>query len=58
VIDAARNAGYGRIRLDTLPGMDDAQRLYRLLGFDEIDAYYENPVPGTKYLELDLRKVT
>jgi ribosomal protein S18 acetylase RimI-like enzyme len=56
VIEAGREAGYRSMRLDTLPGMDDAQRLYRLLGFGEIDAYYENPVPGTKYLELDLRE--
>ena len=34
---------------------DDAQGLYRTLGFREIAAYYENPVPGTQYLELELR---
>lgn len=55
VIDAARSAGYLSMRLDTLPGMHDAQRLYRALGFREIDAYYENPVVGTRYMELDLR---
>ena len=56
VIDAAKGLGYQHMRLDTLPGMDDAQRLYRSLGFREIAPYYENPVPGTRYLELDLRQ--
>jgi ribosomal protein S18 acetylase RimI-like enzyme len=55
IIDAARDLSYRKMRLDTLPGMDDAQGLYRALGFREIAAYYENPVPGTRYLELDLR---
>lgn len=55
VIDTARSIGYRHMRLDSLPGMDDAQRLYRDLGFREIGAYYENPIPGTRYLELDLR---
>ena len=55
IIDAARDLAYRKMRLDTLPGMDDAQGLYDTLGFREIAAYYENPVPGTRYLELDLR---
>lgn len=58
IIDAAKRAGYRRMRLDTLPGMGDAQRLYGILGFREIAAYYENPIAGTKYMELDLRLST
>jgi ribosomal protein S18 acetylase RimI-like enzyme len=58
IIDAARGMRYRHMRLDTLPGMEDAQRLYRTLGFREIAAYYENSVPGTRYLERDLRQTT
>ena len=54
VVDEARSAGYGRMRLDTLPGMAGAQRLYRAMGFQPIPAYRYNPVPGTLFLELDL----
>lgn len=58
IIHAAKGIGYCHMRLDTLPGMDDAQDLYRILGFREIAAYYDNPIPGTRYLELDLRSST
>ena len=58
VIDSAKSAGYSRMRLDTLLGMGDAQRLYGILGFREIPAYYENPIPGSRYMELDLRSPT
>jgi putative acetyltransferase len=50
----ARRLGYARIRLDTVPGMDSAQSLYERLGFREIAPYRPNPIPGARFLELEL----
>lgn len=50
----ARDAGYRRMVLDTLPAMTAAQRMYERLGFRDIAPYRDNPVPGARFMALDL----
>ena len=52
---AAKRVGYTRLVLDTLPSMEDAQKLYASMGFNPTAPYRFNPVPGTAYLEKELR---
>src|SRR5262245_46214554 len=55
LMDEAHRIGYARMRLDTLPSMGAAIRLYEALGFTDIPPYRHNPVPGTRWLERLLR---
>jgi putative acetyltransferase len=55
LIAEARSIGYKRMLLDTLPTMKEAHLLYRRLGFREIPAYQENPIPEALFFELALR---
>jgi len=54
IVQSAREAGYGEMRLDTLPTMHAALALYARAGFKRIDAYYPTPVEGTIFLSLAL----
>ncbi len=54
VIVKARQLGYQRMLLDTLPTMQRAQRMYEQIGFRDVAPYRHNPIAGTRFLSLDL----
>jgi ribosomal protein S18 acetylase RimI-like enzyme len=55
IIEKAKELGYEKMRLDTIETMKEAISIYKKIGFKEIDAYRENPVPGVIYMEIDLK---
>ena len=58
IIQEARESGYRRMRLDSLPHMKPALQLYRQLGFQPIAPYTTNPIAGAVFLELQLDELT
>jgi putative acetyltransferase len=54
IIDAARQIGYQRMRLDSVASLKEAAALYRSLGFIDIPPYRFNPLPDAVYMELVL----
>ena len=54
IIEEARGIGYRRMRLDTMPVMGGAQKLYESLGFRDIVAYRYNPEHGARFMELEM----
>jgi ribosomal protein S18 acetylase RimI-like enzyme len=54
IVAAGANLGYREMRLDTLPTMSSAIRLYETLGFNEIAPYYDTPVEGTIFMAKSL----
>jgi len=54
LIENARDAGHAFMVLDSLASMVEAQALYRSIGFRTVPPYYDNPLPDTVYMRLDL----
>ncbi len=54
IIHDAVSLHYHRLVLDTLPSMRTAQAMYEALGFRDIPPYRTNPVPGARYMALNL----
>jgi len=54
LVAEARKLNYRRLRLDTLPKMDTAQKLYESLGFRDIERYNESVSAGVRFMELQL----
>lgn len=55
VVAEAKHLGYGRMVLDTLGSMTTPLKLYRGLGFRDIEPYYHNPLGDVIFLELALK---
>ncbi len=54
IVNLAAADGYEEMVLDTLLPMESAIRLYRRNGFEEISAYYENPMDDVLYFRRAL----
>jgi len=54
ILDDARQQGYTSMRLDTLPHLQAAIRLYEQLGFVRCSAYYDSPIENTIFMEMIL----
>jgi GNAT superfamily N-acetyltransferase len=54
ILEDAREIGYTYMNLDTLPMLTNAIRLYRKMGFTDIERYNDSPLPGTIFLQLKL----
>lgn len=58
IIKRAKDLGYKKMKLDTLPSMERAVNLYESIGFRDTIPYCVNPTPGVRFLELDLTNHT
>ncbi|MEK6702767.1 MAG: GNAT family N-acetyltransferase [Planctomycetota bacterium] len=54
IIDVAKAAGYGIMRLDTSADMHPAQHVYEAVGFKLAPRYNDDPDPTTVYYERSL----
>ena len=55
IIKEAEKIGYSSMQLDTFDNLKEAVGLYESLGFKRVDPYYNNPLPGVIYWQLQLK---
>ncbi len=54
-IEWAKQMGFETMYLDTVPAaMPEANRLYAAMGFERVERYNENPLPGVEFFRLSL----
>ncbi|KAJ5681337.1 uncharacterized protein N7477_001277 [Penicillium maclennaniae] len=56
IVAQAKAFSYRGIRLDTLPDMTIAQRLYHRHGFVKIEPYYDTPIEGTIFMGFEFAR--
>jgi ribosomal protein S18 acetylase RimI-like enzyme len=56
LLDRARELGYERVRVDTLPTMAAAIQFYPAMGFEPMAAYWPHPVAGSHFFECKVGK--
>lgn len=54
IIDHAKASGYEEMVLDTIKPLKAAVSLYRKYGFEECEAYYDNPMEDVIYMRKKL----
>ena len=54
LLSSAKDKNYKKMRLDTFLKLQAAVNLYKKFGFENISAYYDNPLPGVVYMEKQL----
>ncbi len=54
IIEKGKTLNYKYMRLDTVEFMKEAVKLYKSLGFYEIEPYIYNPINEARYMELKL----
>ena len=54
IIEDAKEIGYNSIVLDTFPFLNSAIKMYKKMGFYEIEQYNDSPMNDAVYLRLDI----
>lgn len=56
IIEAAEKDGFEEMVLDTITPLQSAIHLYKKFGFEQCEAYYDNPMSDVVYMRKSLRQ--